>query len=56
MNSTVDARAEKPVSLWRRRVSAAAISGKIPQRSRRRPQGMLDSRPASCWLEWAALP
>jgi hypothetical protein len=44
-------RAEMPVSLWRRRVSAAAASGKIPLRSRHEPQGMLDSRPVSRWLE-----
>jgi hypothetical protein len=43
MNSTADAQAEMPVPLWRRRVSAAAISGKIPQRLHNRPQGMLDS-------------
>jgi hypothetical protein len=41
MNSTADARTEMPASLWIRRVSAAAILGKIPQWSRRRPQGML---------------
>jgi hypothetical protein len=51
MNSTADVRAKMTVALWRRRVSAAATSGKIPLRSRHGPQGMLDSRPASRWLE-----
>jgi hypothetical protein len=51
MNSTADVRAKMPVALWRRRMSAAATSGKVPLRSRRGPQGMLDSRPASRWLE-----
>jgi hypothetical protein len=51
MNSTANARAKMPVALWRRRVSAVATSSKIPLRSRHGPQGMLDSRLASHWLE-----
>jgi hypothetical protein len=51
MNSTVNVRAKMPVALWRRRVSAAATSGKVPLRSHHGPQGMPDSRPASRWLE-----